>query len=657
MILVIDNHGFTTNILIHQLGAVHVVSATELAALNVDDYTHVVVTHGPQEADLRPLTAAPQLPVLAIGAGYQQLATAYGHTTVGLAQPIYGQPVVHQHTDNGLFADVPNPTSLVSYHPWRLTAMDPETFVIHAADADAGVLAYRVNETNHWGLHADPAAFQSAYGSQVVENFLALAPVGPPSTGPRRAHVPASRSVGIFTRRFPGTLNTPETFRRLEAGTSAAFWLDSAAAHRGQGETTVMGTNAGPLAQTVRWDAETNLLEIFEDGSTLRRTGDVLTYLEQTRWKPSSVQLPGFTGGWVGYLGYEAKQSTMARHRNHWQARTPDAYWIRPQAFLRYDHRHEVTTLFAVDDAALLDDLEATLVWGTSDAPAPCQRRQSTPGRWRLDATAYQHRVAAIQQLLHTGQAAGICLTDTYEHDAYSGDGLELYMRLRSNNPAPYAGYLRLDTFDDELEVLSASPEKFLSIDDNGRIESKPIKGTVARDHDPTVDAHLACQMAADPKIQSENLMITDLLRDDIADVALPGSRDVPKLMAVESFATVHQLVTTVTGQLEPHTSATSALRAVFPGGSMTGAPKLASVEALDSLEAGPRGIYSGVMGWLGDNNTAEFNVLIRSMVLHEGQLSLGAGGAVVVDSDPVAEDQEKQLKARALLDTIAELA
>src|SRR5699024_3684539 len=141
--------------------------------------------------------------------------------------------------------------------------------------------------------------------------------------------------------------------------------------------------------------------------------------------------------------------------------------------------------------------------------------------------------------------------------------------------------------------------EEFLKVDRDGLVESKPIKGTVARSSDPAQDVQIAQQMVADPKIQSENLMITDLLRDDLAKVTQPGTVTVPKLMAVESFATVHQLVTTVTGHLRPNTPVVEGLRAVFPGGSMTGAPKSLSITALDHLEAGPRGIYSGAMGWL----------------------------------------------------------
>lgn len=657
MILVIDNHGFTTNILCHQLGAVDIVTAAELAALDLEHYTHVVVTHGTTVADLSPLRAVPQLPVLAIGSGYQDLAVAYGHQAIiAPAQPVYGQPVLHQHTASGLFAGLPNPTPLTTYHAWRLTAMDPARFAVHAVDRDEAVLTYHVVGTHHWGIHADPAALQSTHGKTLIENFLALAPSRGDTPPLAAAQVSAPQSVACFTRQIHGVLDTAATFTALQRDSSAAFWLDSAAAHLGQGDTTIMGTNAGPLAHTVRWNVETQQLQILQHGHETTTTQSVFDYLQAHAWRPADpMELDGFSGGWVGYLGYEAKQATLAGHRNRWQATTPDAYWIKPQSFLRYDHTAQLTTLFAYEDAALLDAAEAALVFGSSTSvPADVERRE-LPGTWRLSSAEYEHRVSQIRDMLRAGQAAGICLTDTYTLPEYTGDGLQLYRRLRKTNPAPYAGYLRFTTFGDTLEVLSASPEKFLSVDATGRVESKPIKGTVARSDDPAEDAWIAQQMAADPKIQSENLMITDLLRDDLAQVTRPGSVAVPKLMTVETFATVHQLVTTVTGQLRDQTSALDALRAVFPGGSMTGAPKRVSVKTLENLEAGPRGIYSGAMGWIGDNNTAEFSVVIRTMVLDAGQLTIGAGGAVVVDSDPTAEELEKHLKAKALFDSIAE--
>lgn len=656
MILVVDNHGFTTNILTHQLGAVHLVTAAELATLNLTEYTHLVIGHGTDIPDLTVLQALPSLPVLAIGAGYQHLAATYGHTATAPVQPVYGQPVQHHHTGTGLFAGLPNPIELITYHAWRLNTMDPTVFTSHAVDDTENVLAYHINGTNHWGLHADPAALQSTAGTELVENFVALASTTPHVPQDTTGAKPTRRRIELFTREVPGRLDTAATFATLQAEASAAFWLDSSAAHLGQGDTTIIGTNTGELSQTIRWDVDTDRLDVQDSTTRSEHTTNVLQYIDEHSWETSQTipGLSGFTGGWVGYLGYEAKQATVRGHTNTWRAPTPDAYWIRPQTFLRYDHRNHRTTLFAYADESLLDRLETALVFGDTPRPEPAQQTEVN-GQWRVSATEYQQQVSHIQRMLRAGEAAGICLTDTFSTPEYPGDGLALYLRLRANNPAPYGGYLRFNTFEDDLEILASSPEKFLSVNTEGHIESKPIKGTVARSNDPDLDVDVALQMAADPKIQSENLMITDLLRDDLAKVTTPGSVRVSKLMAVESFATVHQLVTTVTGELLPGLSATAALNAVFPGGSMTGAPRLVSIETLETLEAGPRGIYSGAMGWLGHNNTAELNVVIRSIVIDSGHLTLGAGGAVVVDSDPAEEEAEKHLKAQALMKSIAE--
>src|SRR5699024_8650199 len=160
-----------------------------------------------------------------------------------------------------------------------------------------------------------------------------------------------------------------------------------------------------------------------------------------------------------------------------------------------------------------------------------------------LSAEEYQQAVTRIQKQLDYGDAAGICFTDTFTMDADDLDGLQLYLRLRSRNPAPYAGYLRFNTFDDKLEILAASPEKYFSIDTEVSIASKTRNVSIARSHHPYLYVEIAKQLARDPYTQSENLMIADLLRDDLAPVTLPGSVQVPKLIVVESFATVHQLV------------------------------------------------------------------------------------------------------------------
>ena len=189
----------------------------------------------------------------------------------------------------------------------------------------------------------------------------------------------------------------------------------------------------------------------------------------------------------------------------------------------------------------------------------------------------------------------------------------------------------------------------------DGIVESKPIKGTIARCGDPVGDAQRVVDLRTDAKNRAENLMIADLVRNDLSRVCNPGTVEVPHLMAIESYATVHQMVTTVRGQLREDVGLVDVLRATFPGGSMTGAPKERSVEILDGLEAGARGIYSGILGYLGFDRTADLSIVIRTLILAGSKVTVGAGGAIVAASEPDDEWREKNLKAAAPLDALME--
>lgn len=263
--------------------------------------------------------------------------------------------------------------------------------------------------------------------------------------------------------------------------------------------------------------------------------------------------------------------------------------------------------------------------------------------RLRRSPEHYRDDIEACKRYLTAGHSYEICLTNKLVADA-SPDPIELYRALRRANPAPFAAYLRFG----DLAVLSSSPERFLAVDRNGWAEARPIKGTSRRGGTPEEDAHLTHDLGADEKSRAENVTIVDLLRNDLGRVCEVGTVSVPELMRVETYKTVHQLVSSVRGRLRAEVGAAECVRACFPPGSMTGAPKVRTMEIIDELEGEARGVYSGAIGYLGLGGGCDLSVAIRTIVLDGGSASIGAGGAIVTQSDPEDELKEMLLKARA---------
>jgi len=269
-----------------------------------------------------------------------------------------------------------------------------------------------------------------------------------------------------------------------------------------------------------------------------------------------------------------------------------------------------------------------------------------TCGRGRRQ---YLADIARCQSALAAGESYEVCLTDQISTDACP-DPLELYRVLRRSNPSPFAAFLKLGG----LAIVSSSPERFLSIDRDRRVQARPIKGTAPRAADPVHDEALRTALLKDEKTFAEHLMIVDLLRNDLGRVCEVDSVRVSEFMAGERYRTVHQLTSTIEGVLAANRSSVDCVRACFPGGSMTGAPKLRTMELIDDIERVARGVYSGALGYFGLDGSVDLSIVIRTIVMRPGLTTIGAGGAIVTQSDPVEEFDELLLKARAPMAAIA---
>jgi para-aminobenzoate synthetase component 1 len=273
-------------------------------------------------------------------------------------------------------------------------------------------------------------------------------------------------------------------------------------------------------------------------------------------------------------------------------------------------------------------------------------------GKLRSTFTAerYQESVARVVEYILAGDVFQVNLAQRFEGPAPENP-IELYERLRSITPSPFGGYLDLG----EAVIISASPERFLRYDGRTRqVETRPIKGTRPRGNSSEEDIRLRSELEASEKDRAENVMIVDLLRNDLSRVCAAGSVEVPSLLALEAHPTVFHLVSTVTGRLEPNRSPVDLVHATFPGGSITGAPKIRAMEIIAELEPTVRGPYTGTLGYWSLSGTMDSSILIRSFVVLDGRAYFHAGGGIVADSDPQAEYQETLDKAAALIRALA---
>lgn len=425
-----------------------------------------------------------------------------------------------------------------------------------------------------------------------------------PAPGARRSTRPTDDPVHLFAA--------------MAARHDRCFWLDGGAGRPWTGNRSVLGW-LDDQDTSLSYDASRReVTRLVGDDSQIVGT-DMFEVLE------AEIEAGGGDGLWVGFFGYASRPDLPARVQPSQVpgsrvpgSRVPDAVWMHARNVRVMEHP----------------------VAAAPTRPAP------PPRAGVVVPDSYAAAFARVQEHLHAGNTYEVNLTHRIEVAA-DVMPVDVYLRLRALNPAPYAGFIQHRG----TCLLSSSPERYATIDAAGAIETRPIKGTTPRGATPDEDERFRRILESDGKFQAENLMIVDLLRNDLGTVCKAGTVQVPDLMTVESYSSVHQLVSTVRGQLREDVTTVSALRELFPPGSMTGAPKRRTMEVIEEVEATPRGVYSGAFGWISPDGRADLGVIIRSLTTAgDGQWQLGVGGGITVQSDMTEEYAESIWKAERLL-------
>ena len=629
-LLVIDNRDSFTFNLVDYLQRLTgraptvVVNDTPWAAVDLSCFDAVVISPGPgSPANPNDLGITSKVleefegPILGVCLGMQAMIHVDGGAVELAPEPVHGRLSPISHTGEELFAGLRQPCSMVRYHSLVATEI-PDNWEVTARidDSEGFVMACRDRFRPRWGVQFHPESWESDDGLALMKNFLGLARTYWENRQPYAVRVlPEAADPAVIAKRV--LRDQP-------------WWLDV-------GRFSLLGDATGPQSRYLTFDLDTDPGDLFEI---------LQGELDRHRIPGRGIQpIPGcdFALGWVGYFGYEIGQLCGAAPMP--PAPGADAEFVFADRAIIIDHESDKTYLLSfVGDTTWGDSVEQHLkVQSEVELPQVDGGLRAVHSR-----EEYLDLIAAAKEKLVRGESYEICLTNRIELPRIS-DPLGVFTHLRQQHPSPRTGYLGYAG----NQLLSTTPELFLKVDSHGQVISKPIKGTRGRGKSGPEDTAIADELRANEKDRSENLMIVDLVRNDLSRVC--DNVTVTDYCEVETYATVHQLVSTVTGQLRESNTALDAIRAAFPGGSMTGAPKYRTMQIISELEGTWRGVYSGAFGYISTNGAADLSMVIRSVVNNRHGAYYGVGGALLYLSDPVAEYEETLTKLRVLTGLVGE--
>ncbi|MBD2293572.1 aminodeoxychorismate synthase component I [Anabaena sphaerica FACHB-251] len=680
--LIIDNYdSYTFNlyqIIAEVNGEIPIVirnNEVEWEELTKIDFDNVVISPGPGRPEkpedfgiCRQVLENINVPVLGVCLGHQGLGYFYGGKIIHAPEIKHGRLSEVYHHNCQLFQGLPKSFLAVCYNSLIVADDIPDCLEKIAWTPEGVVMGLRHRHLPFWGVQFHPESISTEYGRQILENFRNITArfynyQVRENVDHRIKFLPKKRQnyqhqkYQVCSKKLDIYPDAEQVFSQLFGDKVNTFWLDSSRYEPGLSRFSFMGDNSGVHSLLVEYRTENQEITITQSGKITHHQESIFDYLQRKIKDRYCVNddLPfDFNCGFVGYFGYELKAECGAElvHTSN----LPDAVFILADRIIAFDHQEKLTYLLCLttpEETSTAEEwffsVESKLQTLSPILPViPCPNQNPVIFHLQQSHQDYLDDIQTSLKEIYEGETYQVCLTNKLYTDT-TPQALAFYCTLRKINPAPYSAFLRFADF----AIACSSPERFLRIDTQGWVETKPIKGTLARGKTPAEDVILKESLRNSEKDRSENLMIVDLLRNDLGRVCQIGSVHVSKLMDVETYSTVHQLVTTIRGLLRPDMDATDCIKMAFPGGSMTGAPKIRTMQIIDRLEPKARGIYSGSIGFLAFNGAADLNIVIRTAILTPKQTSIGVGGGIVALSNPEAELSEMLLKAEALIQAL----
>lgn len=648
--LIIDNYDSYTYNLYQLIGKVSglepiVIKNDEMTydeILNLD-FDNVIISPGPGSPDkekdfgfCKDIIEKLDKPILGICLGHQGIYYYHGGKVVRAEEPIHGRQSSVNHNGKGLFKGIKNNFIVTRYHSLTCQDQELDDIEIDARTPEGIVMGISHKTKPIYGLQFHPESIASECGEELINNFINIT---------RDFYNKNQLAYEIIEKDF----DTSELYEKLYAYDERTLWLDSSKVGEGLSRFSIFGLQGEKRGHTIKYDVDKKLVEktflasqekeIFEE--------NIFDFLKANRpkWDYDEALPFDFQLGYIGYFGYELKKDTENVSNKHSYSH-PDAYLKYCDRALVYDHlEKKLYLLFYGDDLDWKEDIKKILDEDLEIKKGREEKRKFPKLKFVKDKKTYIEDILKIKELIRAGETYEVCLTNRL--DIFDKiDGKKYYMELRDKSPGQYSAFLPLD----ELKIASSSMERFLRVDKDKIVSTKPIKGTIKRGESKEEDESLIEELRSEEKTKSENLMIVDLLRNDLGKFCEIGSVEVPKLMDVETYKTLHQLVTTVSGKIKEDVDIIEVLEKTFPGGSMTGAPKKRTLEIIDELETYPRGVYSGTIGYISNNSTMDFNIVIRTALIEEDKATIGVGGAIILLSDEEEEFDEIVLKAKGSL-------